>query len=231
VPANRLVPTPSASTETAPTEVVSADEVLYDTMLERLHEVCGRAVRDMALAAGRTVIDGFFDGDESAFQAKSRYKSSKFTAFVQARAEQLDAMGLNPITLRNYVRAHIVWCGLPPVVQQGASLSALVELARLPDSIRRAQLAVAAHREGWPIRQLRAALDAELAALAAPDGPDTQPAPAILSVVKRWEHQTTRWQVEPSQLAALPPEDKTRVRKWIRDARARLHEMEEALRA
>ncbi len=63
-----------------------------------------------------------------------------------------------------------------------------------------------------------------------PDDADPEPALVVGKALTGWESQTTRWHYEPQHLASLPKQDKTKVRKWIRDVRQRLHEMEDALR-
>ncbi len=221
---------PVCPPEPAPALVLSADDALFDRVLEQLHDAYGNALRDLALAAGRAVVDAFFAGDEQAFTDRNHFKTSKYADFVRARADQLEAIGLNAGTLRHYVHAWFVWGTLPPMVQDAVSLSALVELARLRDPVRRVQVAVQAHREAWTVRHLRAVLDAEVASLPAPEDPGAQPSAQLVRAVHQWQRQTARWQAEPAELAALARDDKAQVRSWIRDVRGRLREMEAALK-
>lgn len=203
-----------------------APNAQYDAVIEQLRIHCSRALRELALAAGRTVIEAFFNGDEQAYLDRNHYKASKFGDFIANRQDDLDSLGLHPNTLRHYVHAWIVWVTLPPEVQEAVGLSGLIELARVDDPQRRAAIAVQAHRNGWTIRELRAAIDAQVAL----DAPPVEPGTQLVRSVGAWSRQAARWEVDPTQLAGLPATDKAKVRLWIRGVRSKLREMEDAMR-
>jgi len=201
----------------------------FDHVIEQLHGLCGNALRHLALAVGRVVIEEFFAGKEEGFLDRSRYKETRFADFLAYKREQLEAMGLAERTLRTYVHAWIVWRTLPPQVQEEANLASLQELSRVKDPMARVQLAVAAQREHWSVRELRAEIEAQAAASQPADKPTRRSRRAAVTTARKLQRLARTWTMTPGAAAALSKAERKALLAAVGELGKRLAAMESLL--
>lgn len=151
------------------------------------------------LGVGGLLMTDFFDGDPEAYLSRSRHKSTRFTAFLEAHRADLEELGLSEGALRQCIVLRIVADGLPDALVEQLRVRHLVELAKVGDAATRNVLALASVQNGWTTGQLR---DAVVAARTGrwidgkPDvpglqPPEPEPEPAkkvhLGRVVTKWE--------------------------------------------
>ncbi len=122
--------------------------------LDHLHKIARGSLLHHHLKVGDYLLTTYFDGDAALYSDTRRNKEAGFDALLSQHREQLSEMGLKPSVLRDCVRAHIVWRGLPGHLQGGMDFSALVALAPVADLQERGKLAGRAVGENWTSRQI-----------------------------------------------------------------------------
>ena len=102
--------------------------------LTRVHALTYR------LGVGQLLLDHLFAGDPANFSSKDTAKAVKFSAFVALCADELAQFNLSAHTLRESIRATVVYNSLPAATRDKLLFSHLIQLARCTDGHKRLPL-------------------------------------------------------------------------------------------
>ncbi len=127
----------------------------FQTILANLKLLVRDHLLYFRLEVGRVILDSFFGGDSFAYTDRSNAKQTKFTEFLDTHAEDLASFGLKPWLLRESVQVHIVHQTLPPTVPEQLGYTRMLELVRVSDPTKRAQLANAAITQSMTVAQFK----------------------------------------------------------------------------
>lgn len=135
----------------------------FDEVVGHLRSLARRAQLQHALEVGDYLIETFYGGDVHAYYAPDAAGHASFAALCRERADELEEIGHPRDRLRLYIRCWDAWRQLPPLVHEQIGLSKLVRLLSIHDPATRNDVAVAAVQNGWTVKQLEAAVAAEVA--------------------------------------------------------------------
>jgi hypothetical protein len=201
--------------------LTTVSDQMLDAAVEHLRELAHVALVEFAIAAGRYVVEAFFDGNIGQFFDRSSSKASSFNALCSRRADELAAIGLSQSTLRRYVHAYDTWRHLPEEARASLSLRTLELLRKVPDQVSRTELMLSAQREGWSAGTLAQQVTAKAEALAPP--PSNRGRPRLDPGEKELRALVRQIQVVSKgreAIAALPAEKLAALRAELRAALA-----------
>lgn len=153
----------------------------FEDLLHDLRQLSKGMLLAFRLAAGKRLLDRFYDGDIAAYRSHDPSKDANFTRFAQVCRQELADIGLSASMARQCMLAHSTWQLLPPQVREQLALSHVVELGRVGDPTARARLAMDTTLNRWSVGQLKDAIDRDAAGQyydTDPRTPGTQPPPA-----------------------------------------------------
>lgn len=153
----------------------------FNDILDDLRQLSKGMLLAFRLAAGKRLLDRFFDGQIAAYRDRNPAKEANFKRFAQVCQQDLDDIGLSPSLARQCIVAHSTWQLLPPQVRDQLQLSHVVELGRVGDATARARLAMDTTLNRWNVGQLKDAIDRDTAGTyydTDPNTAGTQPPPA-----------------------------------------------------
>ena len=141
----------------------SANSDEYAEVLNDLRRLSTGMLLAFRLAAGKRLLDHFYDGQIAVYRSQHPAKDSSFAQFSQTCRQELADIGLSPSLARQCIVAHITWQLLPPAVRDQLLLSHVVELGRVGDPSARARLAMDTTLNRWNVEQLKDAIDRQSA--------------------------------------------------------------------
>lgn len=121
---------------------VGGDAHLLDRVIDGLRRLSRGALLQYALQVGSLLLDSFWAGDPSNYRDKQKAAGTGFGALLSQRSLELKDLQLSASTLRNYVRATIVWRQLPLTAREHLDLADLRALALLKNPEVRAAIAL-----------------------------------------------------------------------------------------
>ena len=194
-----------------------------DATIAHLQELARGSILRHYLKVGEYLLDTYFDGDAQLYGDNRRNKEAGFDALLGDRRAELAEMGLQPTTLRNSIRAFIVWRALPDATRSALDFTDLYSLAPVADLPAREKLANEAVQEGWSTRQVVDAVQQYQKAHKKPGARTGRPRlpvafKQVAALVRAGEKLPTR----ASQLGALSAEQRVELRAGAVALRARL---------
>ena len=216
-----LTPSADAGERQSTNALADVSDALLDAAVEHLRQLAHVALVEFAVAAGRYVVDTFFDGNIGKFFDRSSSKATSFNALCTRRAEELEAIGLSQSTLRRYVHAYDTWRHLPDEARTNLSLHTLELLRKVPDQVSRTELLLSAKREGWSPGTLAQQMAAKAVELAPPPSKLGRPRlPAGEKALRGLVRQAQAVAKNRAAIASLPAQKLATLRAELRAALA-----------
>ncbi len=129
----------------------------------RIEEIAEKSSMSKALEIGRFLLDEYFGGSVQKY--KQRVKKADSASNIQfdylLSLPKLQAIGLSPVTLRNYIKVAGYYPDYPKGIRENLPLGIQQELARITNKQKRLALAKRAVEENWTFRKAKQIISGE----------------------------------------------------------------------